>query len=64
MRMHLADLMKWPIPLDELDTYYKIAEQTMNVSGEFTTESSYTEMYIESAVGKGLFDSGQNNYGC
>ena len=46
MRMHLSDLAKWPIPIDELQTYYRIAEQTMNVSGEFTSDSSYTEMLL------------------
>lgn len=53
MRMHLSDLMKWPIPIDELETYYQIAEQTMNVTGEFTTESSYTEMLLNRLWSKG-----------
>ena len=53
MRMHLSDLLKWPIPIDELKTYYKIAEQTMNVSGEFTTDSSYTEMLLNRLWAKG-----------
>jgi choline dehydrogenase-like flavoprotein len=51
--MHLSDLLKWPIPIDELKTYYKIAEQTMNVSGEFTTDSSYTEMLLNRLWAKG-----------
>ncbi len=53
MRMHLSDLMKWPIPIDELETYYQIAEQTMNVAGEFTTDSSYTEMLLNRLWSKG-----------
>ncbi|MGM0884590.1 MAG: GMC oxidoreductase [Bacillota bacterium] len=53
MRMHLSDLTKWPVPIDELETYYRIAEQAMNVSGEFTTDSSYTEMLLERLWARG-----------
>jgi choline dehydrogenase-like flavoprotein len=53
MRMYLADLMKWPIPLDELETYYRIAELTMNVSGEFTAGSTYTEILLNRLWARG-----------
>ena len=46
-RMHEWDLVKWPVPIDELESYYGIAEQVMNVTESFATGSSFTEKLLE-----------------
>lgn len=46
-RMNSWDLAKWPIPVHEMESYYGIAEQVMNVTGAFAEGSSFTEILLE-----------------
>ncbi|WP_397376170.1 GMC oxidoreductase [Paenibacillus sp. sptzw28] len=46
-RMHEWDLAKWPIPLQELESYYGVAELVMNVTPSFAEGSSFTEILLE-----------------
>lgn len=46
-RMHAWDLAKWPIPVHEMESYYGIAEQVMNVTGAFAEGASFTEILLE-----------------
>ena len=46
-RMHEWDLVKWPVPVDELESYYGIAEQVMHVTESFATGSSFTEKLLQ-----------------
>ncbi|MCK9859034.1 GMC family oxidoreductase [Paenibacillus sp. ATY16] len=45
-RMPLSELAKWPVPIEEMDLYYKIAEQVMNVTTSYTQDSSITEVLL------------------
>ena len=46
-RMHAWDLAKWPIPIHEMESYYGIAEQVMNVTGVFAEGATFTEILLE-----------------
>lgn len=46
-RMHEWDLVKWPIPINELESYYGIAERVMNVTDEFALGASFTDILLE-----------------
>ncbi|KRE64486.1 GMC oxidoreductase [Paenibacillus sp. Soil750] len=46
-RLHEWDLAKWPIPVQEMESYYGIAEQVMNVTGAFAEGASFTEILLE-----------------
>lgn len=46
-RLHEWDLAKWPIPIHEMESYYGIAEQVMNVTNAFAEGASFTEILLE-----------------
>lgn len=46
-RLHEWDLAKWPIPVHEMESYYGIAEQAMNVTDAFAEGASFTEILLE-----------------
>ncbi|WP_317981046.1 GMC oxidoreductase [Paenibacillus glycanilyticus] len=46
-RMNEWDLAKWPIPVNELESYYGIAEQVMHVTPSFAQGSSFTNILLE-----------------
>ena len=41
------DLAKWPIPVSEMESYYGVAEQLLNVTGAFAEGASFTEILLE-----------------
>ncbi|WP_372660777.1 GMC oxidoreductase [Cohnella sp.] len=41
------DLAKYPIPIDELESYYGVAEEVMRVTRAFAEGSSFTEILLE-----------------
>jgi choline dehydrogenase-like flavoprotein len=45
-RMPLSVLAQWPVPIEEMDLYYKIAEQVMNVTTSYTQDSSITQVLL------------------
>ncbi|NOU88393.1 LysM peptidoglycan-binding domain-containing protein [Paenibacillus sp. LMG 31460] len=53
-RMHTADIVKWPVSLQDMNLYYNIAEQVMNVSQSYTHGSSITQILL-SQLRKGGF---------
>ncbi|MCA0756310.1 GMC family oxidoreductase [Paenibacillus sp. N4] len=46
MRMTLSTLEKYPFPVQEMNTYYNLAEQAMNVTRTFTQDSTFTEILL------------------
>ncbi|XEC96264.1 GMC oxidoreductase [Paenibacillus tarimensis] len=46
-RMHEWDLAKWPVPTDELESYYGVAEKVMHVTEDFARGSSFTDILLE-----------------
>ncbi|KQN99916.1 hypothetical protein ASF12_17165 [Paenibacillus sp. Leaf72] len=43
-RMDLHQLEYWPIPIQEMEAYYSIAEQVMSVTNRYTDGSSFTDI--------------------
>lgn len=56
-RMSLSELASWPVSYDEMDAYYRIAEEIMNVSRNYTKGSSTTEILLERLQGIGYPES-------
>lgn len=46
-RMHSWDLAKWPVPVQEMESYYGIAEQLMHVTETFAQGASFTEILLQ-----------------
>ncbi|MDR6224375.1 GMC family oxidoreductase [Desmospora profundinema] len=46
-RMDEVDLQDWPVSFTEMNKYYNIAENVMNVNKRFTKGSSMTEQLVE-----------------
>ncbi|WP_425414593.1 GMC oxidoreductase [Paenibacillus harenae] len=46
-RMHEWDLARWPIPVEEMESYYGIAEEVMHVTSSFAEGASFTEILLE-----------------
>ncbi|MCA0756519.1 GMC family oxidoreductase N-terminal domain-containing protein [Paenibacillus sp. N4] len=42
-RLDLSLIPEWPVPIDEMETYYAMAERIMNVTQEYAKDSSLTE---------------------
>lgn len=45
-RMHASELADWPVMPQEMEYYYDIAEEVMNVSSYYTQGSSFTEVLL------------------
>ncbi|WP_426445715.1 GMC oxidoreductase [Paenibacillus sp. S-38] len=46
-RMQPRDLAQWPVPVKEMESYYGIAEQVMNVTPSFAEGASFTEILLQ-----------------
>lgn len=46
-RMHPSEFHEWPITAEEMDLYYNIAEEEMNITSLYTDNSLYTEVMID-----------------
>ncbi|OXM83837.1 GMC oxidoreductase [Paenibacillus rigui] len=46
-RLYPWDLAKWPVSVQEMQSYYGIAEQIMHVSRSFAEGSSFTEIVLQ-----------------
>lgn len=71
-RMHPAEIMKGPVPLKEMDYYYRIAEKVMSVTRNYSQGSLLTQILLERLQTKGFpeaddmpvaVDLGQTKYG-
>lgn len=47
LRMNLALTEKWPVPVREMERYYNMAEQLLNVTKTFTEGSTFTELLLD-----------------
>lgn len=45
-RMHQADIAQWPVSQAEMDGYYTIAEKVMNISSDYSEDSSISEIIL------------------
>ncbi|MDQ0061688.1 hypothetical protein [Paenibacillus harenae] len=57
LRMNLSIMEKWPIPIEEMASYYNIAEQAMNVTSTFTQDSTFTEILLDRLWQNGFSDA-------
>ncbi|WP_082614678.1 GMC oxidoreductase [Paenibacillus sp. Soil787] len=71
-RMHPTEIMKWPVPLKEMDYYYRIAEKVMSVTRNYSQGSLLTQKLLERLQTQGFpeaedmpvaVDLGQTKYG-
>lgn len=71
-RMHPTEIMKWPVPLKEMDYYYRIAEKVMSVTRNYSQGSLLTQKLLEYLQTQGFpeaedmpvaVDLGQTQYG-
>lgn len=46
-RLKEWDLAKWPIPVHEMESYYGVAEEVMNVTPSFAEGASFTEIVLQ-----------------
>lgn len=46
-RMAASELANWPVPLEDMETYYNIAEEVMNVTTAYTKGSSITQILLQ-----------------
>ncbi|MFC5649781.1 GMC oxidoreductase [Paenibacillus solisilvae] len=46
-RMKEWDLAKWPVPVQEMESYYGVAEEVMNVTASFAEGATFTENLLE-----------------
>ncbi|MBP1964565.1 GMC oxidoreductase [Paenibacillus aceris] len=46
-RLHASEFETWPITFQEMEKYYNIAEEAMNVSSLYTQGSSYTNVLLQ-----------------
>lgn len=56
-RMHPIDIAQWSISLAEMNRYYTIAEQVMNVSADFAEGSSFSEILLNRLLNNGFPES-------
>ncbi|MGM0875940.1 MAG: GMC oxidoreductase [Bacillota bacterium] len=56
-RMHVSDIVEWPVTVKEMEFYYKIAEKVMNVTHTFTKGSSITQILLNRLQGNGFPES-------
>lgn len=57
LRLNLSLMEKWPIPYEEMESYYNIAEQMMNVTRTFTQDSTFTEILLNRLWQNGYSDA-------
>ncbi|MEK8128815.1 GMC oxidoreductase [Paenibacillus filicis] len=46
-RMLNTEIAKWPVPIQEMNDYYTIAERIMNVNTDFAKGSSFSEVLLQ-----------------
>ncbi|CAM4200865.1 GMC oxidoreductase [Paenibacillus alkaliterrae] len=56
-RMHITEFAGWPVTVKEMEKYYNIAEQVMDVNKEFSKGSSITEILLERLRENGFPDA-------
>lgn len=57
-RMHESVLRKWPLTLKEMNYYYNVAEEVMNVTRDYTKGSSITEVLVRRLRDGGFTEAG------
>ncbi|MBD1382016.1 GMC oxidoreductase [Metabacillus arenae] len=53
-RMHPIDIAQWPVSLKEMNRYYTISEQMMNVSTEYVKNSTFSEILLNRLLNNGF----------
>lgn len=56
-RMPVSELVKWPIPIEEMTDYYRIAEKIMNVNGNYTKQAYLTQILLYRLQQNGFADA-------
>lgn len=56
-RMLASELARWPIPLKEMNLYYNIAEQIMNVNKDFPQGKSFTSIIMKRLRERGFIEA-------
>ncbi|WP_338043608.1 GMC oxidoreductase [Paenibacillus hamazuiensis] len=56
-RMAAHVLASWPVPVREMEMYYNIAEEIMNVSSAYTQDSSVTRILLQRLRENGFFNA-------
>ncbi|MGM0874742.1 MAG: GMC oxidoreductase [Bacillota bacterium] len=56
-RMPLSDIIKWPVPVNEMEFYYRTAEEAMDVTNEYFKGSSIQSILLQRLQSRGYFDA-------
>ncbi|XEC92966.1 GMC oxidoreductase [Paenibacillus tarimensis] len=56
-RVHESFLRTWPIAMEEMNYYYNIAEDVMNITRDYTEGSSLTEVLVSRLRTGGFFEA-------
>ncbi|MEK5057646.1 GMC oxidoreductase [Paenibacillus sp. FSL H7-0326] len=56
-RMPVSELAKWPIPIEEMNNYYTLAEKVMNVTGNYTKSAFLTQILLARLQRSGFADA-------
>lgn len=56
-RMHSVDIAQWPVSMAEMNRYYTIAEQVMNISQNYGKDSSLSEIVLNRLLNNGFPES-------
>lgn len=56
-RMAASELANWPVSLEEMESYYNIAEEMMNVTNTYTKGSSITQILLQRLRDNGFYNA-------
>jgi choline dehydrogenase-like flavoprotein len=56
-RLNQLELGQWPVTVQEMESYYRVAERVMNVSREYTKGSQITEELLNRLQWKGITEA-------
>lgn len=56
-RIPSFELASWPVSLEEMELYYNIAEEVMNVTNTYTKDSSITQVLLKRLRQNGYFNA-------
>lgn len=57
LRMPVSEIMKWPVPIKEMENYYTLAERAMNVTQSFTEGASLNQILLNRLQHNGFPDA-------
>ncbi|WP_341281842.1 GMC oxidoreductase [Paenibacillus sp. FSL H8-0537] len=56
-RIPAYEIASWPIPIEEMELYYNMAEEVMNVTTSYTKDSSITQILLERLRENGYYNA-------